>query len=384
VKLTRFVAPRFALDWLLLIATGSIGFCQNRYRTELGFPDVPGYVTLRCDLHMHSVFSDGTVSPTVRVEEAWRNGLDAIALSDHVEHLLQEKDITTNHGRSFELASAAAKPLGLIVIRAAEISNGEPPGHLNALFLTDVSALADPNPSTAVSNAFAQGAFLFWNHPGWMQEDKKSVWYADQEAFYTNGWLQGIEIVNGRDYDRIAHGWCLDKNLTLVGNSDVHDPISFDYTMTGADLRPFTLVFAKQRSADAIKEALFARRTAVVSEGKVYGNATYLAALFQRSIEVINPELTLRPKQTALLQIRNKAPIDLELRLNPRLPELDVVSKATLKAGKVSLVEVSCPSGRVIGNLDIFLPCKVINFVVAPGKYLDNSLKLKVSYPGPN
>ena len=32
-------------------------------RREIQFPDLPVYQTLKCDLHMHSVFSDGTVGP---------------------------------------------------------------------------------------------------------------------------------------------------------------------------------------------------------------------------------------------------------------------------------------------------------------------------------
>ncbi len=36
-----------------------------------------------CDLHTHSVFSDGTYTPTRLVEEAERIGLSAVALTDH-------------------------------------------------------------------------------------------------------------------------------------------------------------------------------------------------------------------------------------------------------------------------------------------------------------
>jgi len=35
-------------------------------------PDIPGYYTIKCDLHMHTVFSDGKVWPTVRVDAAIR------------------------------------------------------------------------------------------------------------------------------------------------------------------------------------------------------------------------------------------------------------------------------------------------------------------------
>lgn len=53
---------------------------------DIKIPDILGYKTLKCDLHLHTVFSDGTVWPAERVEEAWRKGLDAVAITDHIEN----------------------------------------------------------------------------------------------------------------------------------------------------------------------------------------------------------------------------------------------------------------------------------------------------------
>ena len=58
---------------------------QAQRRNEIQVPDLDGYTTLKCDFHMHSVFSDGLVWPTVRVDEAYRDGLDAISLTEHIE-----------------------------------------------------------------------------------------------------------------------------------------------------------------------------------------------------------------------------------------------------------------------------------------------------------
>jgi 3',5'-nucleoside bisphosphate phosphatase len=371
---------------LAMLASGaaSPSIAAVRTRTELNFPDLPGYVTLRCDLHMHTVFSDGSVWPAVRAEEAWRDGLDAIATSDHLEYLPHKADVSTNYDRSFELARAAAQPLGLMVLRSAEITRGEPPGHINAIGLTNALFVNQKDNATAVSNAFLQGAFLFWNHPGWKQPDGKSVWYEQQGQFVANGWVKGIEIVNGADYDPIAHQWCLDRQLTMLGNSDVHDPIGFDYTGGGNDHRPVTLVFAKERTVEGIKEALFARRTVVYSGGKLIGEAEYLAPLFQGSIEVANPVVRIRGKGRALVQIRNKAPVDFECRLSPKLPEADVPSKLTLTAGRISLLEVRCVSDRVTGELEIPIACRVTNLLVAPSRGLSASLRLKITYEPAN
>ena len=120
---------------LLLLQNPCLFSAQTRIRSEVHFPDIPGYVTLKCDFHMHTVFSDGQVWPTVRVEEAWRQGLDAIAITDHIEYKPYKDDVSTNYSRSYELAKASAESLNLILIKAAEITRGEPPGHLNALFL---------------------------------------------------------------------------------------------------------------------------------------------------------------------------------------------------------------------------------------------------------
>ena len=62
-------------------------------RKEFLLPQIPGYQLLKCDLHMHTVFSDGRVWPKLRVEEAWRDGLDCMAITEHVERQIYHKDI---------------------------------------------------------------------------------------------------------------------------------------------------------------------------------------------------------------------------------------------------------------------------------------------------
>lgn len=57
------------------------------------FPDTENYKTLVLDLHTHSVFSDGHVWPTVRVSEALRDGLDGLAITEHLEFQPHLSDI---------------------------------------------------------------------------------------------------------------------------------------------------------------------------------------------------------------------------------------------------------------------------------------------------
>ena len=124
---------------IVSLLISSLAFCADRWKA--GFPDILGYKTLKCDLHMHTVFSDGLVWPTARIDEAVREGLDVIAITDHIEYLPHKNDIPTNHNRSYEIAAGPAKKRGVLLIKGAEITRETPPGHFNTLFLNDIAML---------------------------------------------------------------------------------------------------------------------------------------------------------------------------------------------------------------------------------------------------
>ena len=70
-------------------------------------PDIPGFRTLHCDFHIHTVFSDGKVWPDMRVLEAAREGLDCIAITDHFKYKLdsvrkKHPEITGDRNRAYE------------------------------------------------------------------------------------------------------------------------------------------------------------------------------------------------------------------------------------------------------------------------------------------
>ena len=59
-------------------------------RNEINIPGFDDYRVLKCDFHTHTVFSDGLVWPDGRIYEAWQDGLDAIAITDHIEHRINQ------------------------------------------------------------------------------------------------------------------------------------------------------------------------------------------------------------------------------------------------------------------------------------------------------
>ena len=69
-----------------------------------------GNLLIGADLHTHTVFSDGMVWPSIRVEEAIRDGLDAISLTEHLEYQPRSEDIPNpDRNRAYIVASQSAE-----------------------------------------------------------------------------------------------------------------------------------------------------------------------------------------------------------------------------------------------------------------------------------
>jgi 3',5'-nucleoside bisphosphate phosphatase len=380
--LSKFVRQYFSVFVIAsLLASLLIASSESQeVRIEPRIPDVPGYFMMKCDFHIHTVFSDGEVWPTVRAEEAWRHGLDAFALTDHIEYLPHKADMNIDFNRPYEIAKPSADSLNIILIKGAEITRSMPPGHLNAIFLKDVALLKTDDYKDSIKAAIDQGAFVFWNHPTFPQPEGKNVWYPEHEELYQKGFLKGIEVVNGLDYNAQAHKWCLEKKLTMMANSDVHDPINLDYDISNGQLRPMTIVLAKEKSVEGIKEALFARRTIVYSQNMLVGESDYLKPIFDGSIEISNPQVTIKGKGSVRIEVYNKSDITYELTSNGELPEASFPKNIKLPAGKSILFTLKGKSTELSVEKEIGIPYKVKNLLIAPNEGLPVELKVKVNF----
>ncbi len=270
------------------------------------FPDTATHLTLVLDPHTHSAFSDGHVWPRTRIEEALRDGLDAIAITEHLEYQPHIADLPhRDRNRAYAEAVAAAQGRNLIVINGAEITRDAPAGHINAIFLDDANALVKvPREKLdvrkvyvesgawpaqkAVEAANAQGAFVFWNHPYWGGDVPNGITVMPEfhRANAAAKLLHGIEIANGNDYSAETFQIALDHDLTLMGVSDVHDLIDWDYEPHKGGHRPVTLVFAAERSSQSIRQALFDRRTVVWFKNLLIGRPQHLDPLLAASLSL--------------------------------------------------------------------------------------------------
>ena len=76
---------------------------QNR----IVIPDTDEYLVLTGDMHVHTVFSDGNVWPTTRVEEAYAEGVEVICMTDHLDdrhrRLVKQGDFNRDRNYSYDV-----------------------------------------------------------------------------------------------------------------------------------------------------------------------------------------------------------------------------------------------------------------------------------------
>ena len=296
---------------------------NNLNRTEIVTPQVNGYNVYKADLHIHTLFSDGDVTPALRIAEAWTDGLDIIAITDHLEARTYERKmlkalagynadgkphryshagavkkkpdntgVKSNLNIAFKHADHQAKREypHLLVIKGTEIGR-EPTqmGHFNALFIKDIQGVYDRDIKESFRKVKEQGGLLVHNHPAYRRKTTdKSEW---QEGIYAEKWFDGVEIVNGSTFYPKMVRRCIEENLFMVAATDAHRPTTAQYRRLGI-FRTHTLIFAKENTQEAIKEALLERRTMGYCGDKLMGKEELLKDLFNASVEcklVSNP-----------------------------------------------------------------------------------------------
>jgi hypothetical protein len=325
---------KLIIIYLFLTSISIFGFGQRRI---IHLPDIPGYVTLKCDFHMHTVFSDGNVWPTLRVDEALRDGLDAIAITDHLEYTPKKDFIPVDFNAAWKITESYAKERNLILVHGTEITRKMPPGHFNALFIKDASLIAKDSVWDSFSEAIKQGAFLQWNHPGWKSQEPDGIpkMYDIHKRLIKNGWLHGIEFFNDSEHYPLVFTFCLQNNLAIMANSDVHGIISERYTEPTYSNRPMTLVLAKEKNHDSLKEAMFAGRTLVWFRDILAGKEVYAEAFFYQCISIGKPYY--QNDKSYFIEITNKSDIPFYLRNGMN----DMPSSITLAANSITRVVIS-------------------------------------------
>ncbi len=350
-------------------------FAQDT-RKNIILPDILGYHTYKADMHMHTIFSDGQVTPYVRVEEAWREGLDIIAITDHLENwnnmLPEDKNLP------YEMAKKTAEKRNILLIKGAEITRSLPAecGHMNALFLKDANKLVQKDYMDVINEAEAQGAVLIWNHPGWyVHQPDTTVWFDVFTKLLKEGKLDGIEVVNWKRWFPVALDWCLEKNLAVIAGSDIHGETCWLYNFSKGEHRPITFIFAKEKTEESIKEAIKEGRTVAYFKRGFYnqlmGKEEYLKALFFASVHVTLKD---KGKDYATLIFDNRSDLDFNLLKKNSTKGLNYRKNYFLYGHSQEEVNVWIPEN--VPDEEIYLHFIIQNLLIASDQALEIDVPL--------
>lgn len=361
---------------LLLSSLSLFAQAPHQHNRAIQFPDVPGYQTIVCDFHQHTVFSDGSVWPDIRVQEALRDSVDAISMTEHLEYQPHRSDIPhPDRNRSYEITEGLARPYDLLVIRGAEITRSLPPGHNNAIFIEDANQLLIKDSVEVFREANRQGGFVFWNHPNWIaqQSDGVASMTATHKFLVAEGLLHGIEVVNDLTYSDEALQIALDYDLAIIGTSDIHGLVDWQFNIDEGGHRPVTLALCKEKSIESIREAFFERRTIAWFNNTLVGREEHLLPLIKACLK-IEKSSYIGTSQVADVEIKNES--DVEYILLNKSPytlhaHTDIV---VLHPNTTTTIQVK--TLRELESLQ--LEFEVLNAVIAPNTHPILPLKVVI------
>jgi len=320
-------------------------------KREIMIPDVGEYRVLKGDFHIHTLFSDGTLWPQERIGEAVGNGLDVIAITDHIEYRphvggngIKLRDQNEDYDMAYNLAKPIADQSNLILVRGTEITKSTmPPGHFNALFHQETAPIAAEvkDYRKMIEVAVQQGAFILWNHPGWQApksggiENGAPILFTDaHQQLHKDGLLHGVECFNHSEYYPNVCDWCEEKDLAIFANSDIHSSEFNSYGSRNTK-HPITLILAKERTHDSVKEAFFAKRTIAWFADRIVGREKFVRPLFEAAVSI--------ERKGERLAFTNKSDLPVQIEWNKTAVVVPQRGSAELQVG-------TSPNSLVVAN----------------------------------
>lgn len=265
-SLLQQYSARFSLAWLasaLLVLVGVIGGLYFDPHPERPVVHRAGYRVLEADFHMHTTYSDGTLSPASLVRQGRRRGLDVMGVTEHN---------TVIAGRIARVwAEQAMGNDAPLVIPGEEITTGG--YHLIAVGLTQTVSPAQ-SIEAVVAEIHRQGGVAIGAHP---------VKRFQAGLAPVRLQLDGVEVMHPIAFAGRSPGWSWADMVTYyeetqplpaaIGSSDYHFASVLGFCRT--------LVFVREPAdANSVLEAIRARRTVVVDpEGKLIGPPDLVSAL---------------------------------------------------------------------------------------------------------
>jgi predicted metal-dependent phosphoesterase TrpH len=191
---------------------------------------MPTAPALLCELHAHTTWSDGALTPLELVDLYGRRGFDVLCVTDHTLPGGGELVHAENHGAYLEAideaAAAARERYGMLVLPGLELTceDGDPEtaAHALAVGLRSFVAAA-PDPLEPMLQARAAGAAIIACHPHaerddpWPGRTTRRFW---REHERLAGAVDRWELINRSQ----VFEWVAGEGLPAVANGDFHRP----------------------------------------------------------------------------------------------------------------------------------------------------------------
>jgi hypothetical protein len=195
-----------------------------------GLPKLWSMRPLLCELHAHTTFSDGRLSPAQLVDLYGSAGFDVLAITDHVCRDGARSVTEPAHRRYLATLEAEAErarhDYGLLVIPGVELTYDDPDparaGHALALGLREWVGLGD-GLDLALARARAAGAALIAAHPYTLETARSShrgtARFAAERDWAREA-VDRFELCNRHDF----FSWVASERLPVVATGDFHRP----------------------------------------------------------------------------------------------------------------------------------------------------------------
>lgn len=324
-------------------------------RTEIVLPQVKGFNCYKGDFHIHTSYSDGRVNPAGRVVEAWMDGLDIIAITDHYEGRRGEQnffkviapynvnvkyqsakkangvkaDFNAIHQEAVNQLEKSGFPM--LLIKGCEMArNAETHGHFNALFLNDLNDLYNEDLAEAFRKVKAQGGIVVHNHPAWRRKTSDKTEFHEQ--VYGEGLIDGVEVANGYTFYPHIVRRCIDEKLTMFANTDEHTMTAHRFNQLGL-YRTMTIVLAKELTEKAVKDAILKHRTIAYSGGNLIGEESWLVEYLNAAVDCRVTKVDKKNNEHVYM-LTNNSSITLRLRRGKTIYELEPFKPILVSIGK--------------------------------------------------
>jgi predicted metal-dependent phosphoesterase TrpH len=181
---------------------------------------------LLCELHAHTTWSDGSLTPRELCDLYGRAGFDVLAITDHteLEASVQEHDFDAYLGELTEEAERARRLYDLVVIPGLELTveNDDPTraGHALALGIRSFVGVAG-GLEPALRAARAHGAALVAAHPYLPDEAHRSSRRTAAFASDPGRWAALVDRFELFNRDTLF-GWVAAAKLPAVACGDFH------------------------------------------------------------------------------------------------------------------------------------------------------------------